>query len=57
MHNENGEYFYQGIKLKNFQRGKNSIKNNVRLSSIIFCLQEQFGKLTGDGESVELELQ
>ena len=56
MHNENDEYFYQGIKLKNFQRGKDSIKNNevLYVSSIIFCLEEWFGELTGDGENVEI---
>ena len=51
VHNENGKYFYQGIKLKNFQQGKGSIKNNIVLSvsSIILCLEEPFGELTGDG--------
>ena len=56
VHNENDEYFYQGIKLKNFQPGKDSIKNNLvlHLSSIILCLEEQIGELTGDGESVKI---
>ena len=51
VNNENDEYFYQGIKLKNFQQGKNFIKNNVVLyvSSIILCLEEWFGELTEDG--------
>ena len=37
MHNENGDDFYQGIKLKNLQQGKDSIKNNLVLyvSSIV----------------------
>ena len=57
MHNENDGYFYQAIKLKNFKRGKNSIKNNVALyvSSIILCLEEQLGELTGDGENVKID--
>ena len=49
--------FYQGKKLKNFQRGKDSIKNNVVLyvSSITLCLEEWFGELTGDGGNVEID--
>ena len=57
MHNENDEYFYQGIKLKNFLQGKNSIKNNVVLyiSSIIICFEEWFRELTRDGENIEID--
>ena len=57
MRNDNDEYFYWGIKLKNFQRGKDSIKNNVVLyvSSIILCSEERFGELTGDGENVKID--
>ena len=57
MHNENDEYFYQGIKLKNFLKGKNSIKNNVVLyiSSIIICFEEWFRELTRDGENIEID--
>ena len=56
-HNENDKYFYQGIKLKNLQRGKDSIKNNVSLyaSSIILSLEERFGEPTGDGENVKTD--
>ena len=55
MHNENDEYFYQGIKLKNFLQGKNSIKNNLVLyiSSIIICFEEWFRELTRDGENIK----
>ena len=55
MHNENNEYFYQGIKLKNFQWGKNYIKINVVLYiiSIILCLKERLVNWQ-DGENVEI---
>ena len=57
VHNENDDYFYQCIKLKNFQQGKNSIKNNVVLyeSSIILCLEKWFGEMTGDGKNDEID--
>ena len=45
------------MKLKNFQQGKDSIKNNIVLyiSSIIFCFKEQFGEPTGDGRNIEID--
>ena len=57
VHNENDEHFYEVIKLKNFQPGKDSIKNNIvlYLSSIIFCFEERFGELIGDGKNVEID--
>ena len=53
MHNENDEYFYQGIKLKNFLQGKNNVV--LYISSIIICFEEWFRELTRDGENIEID--
>lgn len=46
--NENDKYFFQGIKHKSFQPGKDSIKKNVVLyvSPINLCLDYNFSFLS-----------
>lgn len=39
---DNGEFFYGGIRFKNFQRGKYSVKNNVVLYVSLFVFKRVF---------------